>query len=168
MRAEVAGLRIQPRVQVGRLDRDDAAVMAGRGHLGRRIVGDRGKGQEFLAVGAAPVRPQAGYQHHPGVAWAELEHRVALGLAFGKLAAFAAVHGHVLVEGLHRHHAMREAEQVLPVALQIVAARVVGAGILAVPCGGLARGTTLVTHRAQHAAALLPHHHRGEMPGIDA
>lgn len=40
-RLEVSRIRIEPSVDMLGLDRDDAAIVAGSGDLGRRLVGDR-------------------------------------------------------------------------------------------------------------------------------
>jgi len=41
-RLEVLRIRVEPGVDVFRLDRDDAATMAGRGDFRRRMSGSRG------------------------------------------------------------------------------------------------------------------------------
>src|SRR5690606_27404315 len=91
---EVGGIRGQPGFQVFRLDRHDAAVVAGGGDFGRRGVGDGGEGVQLAAVGLDAAGPQAGGDHVAAVAGAELQH----------LVAAAAVD--VFVEGAGHHHAV--------------------------------------------------------------
>ena len=53
-RSQVCRIRIEPRVDVFRLDRDDAAVMPGGSDLRRWIVGDRRERQQIRFARALP------------------------------------------------------------------------------------------------------------------
>jgi hypothetical protein len=60
---QVRRVWIQPCVDVLGFDRNDAAIEAGGGHLGRWIIGYRGERQKFWLATVGPARPQACDQH---------------------------------------------------------------------------------------------------------
>jgi hypothetical protein len=64
---------------------------------------------------------------------------------------------HVLVEAGGHHDAVVVPELALPEALEVVAAGVVGAGVLRVVEGGLAGGTAAISHWLEHSLAILRH-----------
>src|SRR3546814_12470749 len=110
--------------------------MAGRGNLRGWFVGDGGEGRQGRAVAVGRPGPQAGGDHVATVARAELQDLV-LSVAVD-----------VLVEGGREHHAMGEAEHLAPGRFQLVAARVVGSGVLSFDDLRPPRPPALVAHRS--------------------
>lgn len=77
-RIEAARFRVQPRINVLRLDWNRAAVVPGLGNLRRRIVGDDGERQQilFVGLGRAPVLSHAVDEQRLRRARAEFERDV--------------------------------------------------------------------------------------------
>src|ERR1700688_1755159 len=58
-----SALRRQPRIDMPGLQIDDAAIVAGDGYVGGRLIGDGGKSSHIRFSRIPPVGPEAGDQH---------------------------------------------------------------------------------------------------------
>ena len=113
-RFQVARVGIQPCVDVLRLDRNDAAIVASSRDLRRRLIGDRRKRKQVRLAAASPLRPQAGHQHVLSGSGPELEDDVFFLLAGNQVATLGLVLAHVLEERVGDDQPMRDTELLAP------------------------------------------------------
>ena len=98
LRRKIALIGIEPRVDVLRLDGNDAAIVAGCGNFRGRLISDGREGEQIRLARALPVRPQAGDEHVLSGLRPELQDHVFLQFAFSELAPFETMSFHVLIE----------------------------------------------------------------------
>src|SRR5471032_1239926 len=108
----------------GGLDRDDAAVVAGKRYFLRRVVCDGCEREQVRFALPLPVRPQARYLHFLGRVGPEFQDHVFIFLPLKRHTIFESKSTHVFVEGGHEHQAVRITEKPLPEALKVVPPRV--------------------------------------------
>src|ERR1700722_10731722 len=147
--------RRQPRVHMLGLQIDDAAIVAGGGYVGRRLIGDGGKSSHIRFSRIAPVGPEAGDQHGLRRIRRELKHDILFPLVGAQRAPLRGVQFDVLIETLDDHDGVVMAELLAPELVEIVAPRVVEAWKLLVIGRRLACRTAEVAHRCEYIDTVL-------------
>jgi len=98
---KIAWIGIEPRVDMLRLDGNEA-IVAGGGNLTGRLISDGREGEQIRLARALPVRPQAGDEHVLSGLRLELQDHVFLQFAFSEIAPFMAMSFHVFIESVQK------------------------------------------------------------------